>query len=1080
MIASARALVFVVATFFFAFAVNAQEGAVATTATHDLDIQLTLTDVGPGFNSNANDILEAGESGALKFLVINYGQAPSPDINLLMSSSFAPLDGLYVELPGLESGEGVEFETQLDLPPGTDLTLVDLAAEIFDAENNPLADKFEWKIVNGALIAATDAAYAAVTATAYAAMATSPGTIKGVVIDIETGSGLAAGIIVRETKTLVEADANGYFAIPVSAGIYTLSFNFKDKRERIIEGIRVEGGASTVVDIVLEPRDSSIAGMRGAGSVQEVVVQTRADRSKASVQLVIRQKAAVVSDRLSGEEMSRAAAGTAAKAVQRAVGTTLVGGKYVYVRGLGERYSYTMLNGAKLPSPEPNQKVVPLDIFPTAVIADVAILKTAAPNIPGDFAGGAVRVQTKEFPDERECSVGLSLGYLASATAKGILTYRGGKTDWLGLDDGKRAFPNTVPGNSRLFEGATFGNRQLSRDEMTAIAREFNNDYSLHRRAAPPDMDGSLVCGDTVKLAGRPFGYLASFKFGNGFEREFQVRRRYSLTSDESGQRTLTAATDYDGETGIQSSKSSILANLNYSLANGHALDIVALMTSASVDEARFYEGRDDSSGGDLQYTSLRFVRRTLFFNQLSGKHDFGSAIFGWRANYSLALRDEPDWRELVRTSPEGNDSFKWWPKSSSGSHYWSELREPAFGAGAEANIPFLQWSGLAGSAEFGSLISARDRSFDVRRLRFLPLSGSDPQHGALDPELLFADDQIGTNVRLEENSRTTDNYEAKERTYAAYAMVDLPVVEPLRFVGGARYERSEISVTTFDAFAPVVASLDSGLKNDDVLPSLNAVYELRKDVVLRAGAAQTVARPDFRELSPFALSDFYGGQELVGNPDLKRTRIWNADLRAEWYPSEGEVAAVSAFFKSFDDPIEQVIIASQQQFISYENADGATNYGFEVEFRRNLGFISPTLRPIYGGGNMTWLKSRVALDPDSGVQTRSDRPLQGQSDMLGNVIAGLDFDLKYVVQFSYNVASKRIAQVGAFGLPDIFELPFHSLNLTYQQRLSDRMSFGVTLENILDEPSVFEQDGLLVARDYQGISGSLGFEFEF
>lgn len=1051
------------------------------TAAHILEIQLKLTDQGPGFKSDGDNVLEAGESGALKFLVVNYGNLLSPDINLLMSSSFAAIDGLYVELPGLAPGEGVEFDTQLEIPPGTDLSYIELSAEMFDKGDQPLADKFEWKIINGALLAATEVTgdNAAITATAYAAMATRPGTIKGVVIDIENGAGLAADIIVRESKSLFKADANGYFAIDVSAGMYTLSFNHSGKRERIIEGIRVEGGSATVVDVVLEPKDSAIAGLKGAGSVQEVVVQTRADKTKASVQLVIRQKAPVVSDRLSSEEMSRAADSTAAKAVQRAVGASVVGGKYIYVRGLGERYSYTTLNGAKLPSPEPNQKVVPLDIFPTSVIADVSIVKTASADLPADFAGGSVRVQTKEFPEEFGCKIGLGLGYTASSTGKNILSYDGGNLDWLGFDDGTRAVPDTIPQDARLSSGAAWRGGALSDEDMVLIAREFNNDFSLKRRTAPIDLDGSATCGDTVELGQRPLGYLASVKLGNSFEREFQIRRTYTLSTNAAGEPELLRSNDFNGETGVQKAKLSGLANLNYSIAKGHSLDIVSLLTSTSSDEARFLSGFENNYNGNLDYASLRFVRRMLSYNQLSGSHDFGKAIVDWNGSYSLALRDEPDWRELVRTHNEANGQKLWLPKSSSGSHYWSDLREPVYGGGIDVTLPFLQWQGLESSVKLGSGASGRDRDFEVRRLRFIPLTGVSGDYYTLEPSELFADEQIGTAIKMEETTRPLDSYEAAEQVYHGYAMADVPLVEKFRLIPGVRYEHSDISVTTFDPFTTVATPTVARLKNDDVLPSLNTVYAIRDGLNFRASASQTLARPDFRELSPFALADFYGGQELIGNPNLQQTKIWNADLRAEWFPGEGEILSASLFFKHFIDPIEQVIIPSSQQSISFENAEGAVNYGIEIEARRNLAFIDAKLRPLYLGGNLTWLKSRVDLDPNSGVQTRSERPLQGQSDLLANVVGGVDFD-KYVFQLSYNTFSKRIAQVGAFGLPDIFEAPFHSLNATYTQKFAEGWSFGVSLENLLDEAEVLRQGGQVVERNYQGISGGAGIDFEF
>ncbi|RMF18001.1 MAG: TonB-dependent receptor [Candidatus Dadabacteria bacterium] len=892
---------------------------------------------------------------------------------------------------------------------------------------------------------------------------------------------IASPMFIPERTAYTRSGSDGSFSLNLWPGEWDIEVQASGMRPRRIEGVRVIGGAKAMLDLVLEPKNETIAGLRSSASVEEVVVQGRPDVTKASVVLVVRKKATVVSDRLSAEDMARASDGTASEAVRRAVGTSVVGGKFVYVRGLGERYSYTTLNGSRLPSPEPDRKVVPLDIFSTSVLSNVAIVKTAAPDLAGDFAGGVVQVETRSFPEKRIGKLGCSLGYLASATGKKILDYDGGKLDALGFDDGTRALPSGLPRGGRLFAGANVEGGTLTEANMIDIARRFNNDFTLHRRVAGPDVSCGVTVGDRATPGGRELGWLVSGAYGLSNERTFQIRRKLRLMGEESdGTPILDRATDFSGETGAQNVRWTGLVNLGYRLQANHQLEWTSLLTRKSSDEARLLSGFEQQFNGDLEYTSQRFLSRSLSFNQFSGSHHFRVIDLNWRGAFSIALRDEPDWRELVRTQSEGADFSRWLPKSSSGSHFWSDLREPGFEAALHLMHERQVWNGLTARVGGGVQVSGRDRDFNVRRFRFLPVDNADPAFFILPPEQLLADEQVGVNIRLEEASRPTDSYSASERVYGVWALSDLPLHKRVQLIAGVRFEHSEVSVSTFDPFAPEQTKVPSELTNDDVLPSANIVIRLRDDMNLRLGVSRTVARPDFRELSPFALADFFGGQEVQGNPDLQETKILNVDVRQEWFPSEGAVVAVSLFYKDFVDPIEQVIIPSGQQTISFANARGASNYGVELEARSNLAFLAEAMRIMYGGVNLTWLTSEVSLDPDSGIQTRSSRPLQGQSKVLFNALLGVDLDRGTAAQISYNVFSKRIAQVGAFGMPDIYELPVHGLDLTVSQTIGEAWKLKLAAENLLDEAIRARQGNEIVRRDYEGIAANVGIEWSF
>jgi TonB-dependent receptor len=376
-----------------------------------------------------------------------------------------------------------------------------------------------------------------------------------------------------------------------------------------------------------------------------------------------------------------------------------------------------------------------------------------------------------------------------------------------------------------------------------------------------------------------------------------------------------------------------------------------------------------------------------------------------------------------------------------------------------------------------------RDRKVDTRRFKFQhrgPISNS-PVILSRPAEEIFVPSHIGPQgFQFEEVTLRTDNYEADQKIYAGYAMADLPVTRTLSLNGGVRVEHSDQEVQTFELFSPEKVPIVSKLENTDPLPALTATWRFAQDMLVRAGFSQTVNRPDFRELSPAVYNDVIGGRQVQGNPDLERALIRNFDIRWEWYPRPVESFSVGFFFKDFTDPIENVILPGSTPTITYANASGATNLGVELEFRKTLGFMAHAVRDFYLYGNFAYIDSEVDLGDNPGAQTSKERPLQGQAPYVVNATLGYDnADTQSSVALIYNVVGKRIAEVGARGLPDVYLQPFQQLDFVGSQGLGKGFSIKFKAKNLLDDEVELTQGGQPYENWKPGREFTLSFRYK-
>lgn len=788
------------------------------------------------------------------------------------------------------------------------------------------------------------------------------------------------------------------------------------------------------------------------------------DRNSSEAQLQVRKNSMRVSDVVSAEEIKKSADSSASQAAARVVGATIVGDRFVYVRGLGERYSNALFNGAPLPSPEPDQKAVPFDIFPASLLANLTIAKSATPDIPGDFAGGSVQINTQDFPSKRLLNLSASVGGNLQTVFQPMLTYRGGALDFLGIDDGTRALPTHKGGQS-----------------ATDFARSFPNIW-MPRRAelGSPNYSFSAVLGDQVHVKEAKVGYLLSLLYSADTQTREEEVQVLNLVDGGSGPqlRSLVqfgnAGGDFSQKRGPYSVRTTYstqwgsLATVSVQPSLLHRISLVGLFTQNGDREARIYQGYSQEQFSEVWNSRLRFIARSMGFAQLSGTHRFerasssalGAGDLDWSLTYAAAARAEPDNRELTYIRKD-DGLLHFTPKGTSGQRFYSDNIEHQASAIVDYTQAFKQWSQLPARFKVGASARLRLRSFSAQRYKF-GFGGLGDIDDTQSAESIFAPENVGTKLDVRENTNSADHYSARMGVYSGYAMLDLPLHAKLRMTVGLRLEASQQRLNSLD---PRQSDLpvEIALNNYDPLPSLNLLLRATESMNLRASVSMTVARPEFRELAPFQFADFFGGEVLQGNPQLQRTRIVNTDLRWEWFLGASDLLAISAFYKYFDAPIETTINAGGDLIRSFANARAAATVGAELEAHKELLFAGHGLRGLAVGGNLSLVYSRVDLSGVVGQQTSKERALQGQSPYVLNAFVELDRpDWGLQVRALYNVFGERIDQVGAFGLPDKYEQPRHQLDLTISQRLRGGWSLRLSGKNLVNSPVHIVQRGVV------------------
>jgi hypothetical protein len=875
------------------------------------------------------------------------------------------------------------------------------------------------------------------------------GKVTGRVLDAINASPLPGVTVdVVGTTQTTHTDMDGRYSLSLPVGKHQIKVVLSGFAERLVT-VDVTQATAPDVDVTL-----ALAGFSEQVSV--VGQMTEATTSSAATQLLERRRATTINDNMGSQEMKVNADSNAAAALQRVTGLSVVDNSYVFVRGLGERYSNTSLGGAVLPSTEPDRKVVALDMFPSSLLDNVSVVKSFTPDRSAEFAGGMVELNMAKLPSRPTLDLAYSYGGNSLVFGKTVLDHASGDRDWLGLSNSSRSLPSAFPAR-RVIRGGIY-TPEVGVDAATLETLG----ESLVNAWTPKQVDGKADQGFSIAFGNR-FGKLGVSGSLTQSQRSDYQEEALVFYSAEGGT-TLTPFSTYNYKVGSTRGSLAGLANLAYQLSPSHRLALQAFSTNKGKRETRTFAGYNDDAGRDFRNSRLLWLEESLNTVQVTGEHFFptiSNSRLDWRATVGRSNRDEPDIRETLYEKLPTATTYTIADESQSGLRMFNDLNEDSYDLAANWSLAFTGPRGLPALLKFGPSFTSRTRDFASRRFRFVPLAGIPNVPGvpvfslAQAPEDLFSPANIGSRYELREETRTTDFYDADQRVAAGYGMVDLSLGPRSRLIAGARIENFRQTVDTFDLFDTdldgTISSVRAEIKKTDFFPALNFVQALTPSQNLRLGFSQTVNRPEFRELAPFEFTDIVGGRAVVGNPDLERSLIQNFDLRWEWFGGAEEVLAASAFFKRFDTPIERTVEATSQLRTSFQNAKSARNAGLELEARKRLSEY------FLIGANYTFVDSSISLNTSqTDTLTSLERPLSGTSKHIFNGVVEGRFRA-LTARVLYNSFSDRISDVGSFGLPDIFEEGRSTVDATVSANIG-RLRLRLSGENLNDGTVRFMQ----------------------
>ena len=909
------------------------------------------------------------------------------------------------------------------------------------------------------MLAAAAALVPASTSFAQAPAASATGKITGRIIDATTGQGIAeAGVQVVGTTIGVQSGVDGRFTIlRVPAGTVTIQVRRLGYGAKSVTGLMVPANGTLEQDISLKSAD-----------VQLAAVTTTANKEKGSVNdaLNVQKNATNVVNAITAEQIAKSPDADAAQAAQRVSGVTVQDGKYLQARGLGERYTTASLNGARIPSPEPERKVVPLDLFPAGLLQEVSMSKTFTPDQPGDFAGANVNIRTREFPARRQINYSTSVGGNTAVTGRTLPFAPRAGGELLGMASSARSIPSAISG-ANFFSNIT----QAQYNQMALQQRNVWN--ATPRNGGMNGSFGASTGGNNI--LGKRIGYVLSGNYG--YSEEARTNERYAV-GQQGSNNTVLPLTQVAGQTGRSSVQWGGIANISTMLGTASRLSLNTTATRSADNEARTDRGFDENLNDSIARTTLRYVERGVATANLQGEHQLSERNkTSWSTTYASTTRKEPDRSDVVYARDQSG-KYSLLGSLDGARRLYFNLDERnstaqvdhSLNLGAVANQNLLK---------VGAYIRSTDRNAVAPIYAFI--SRADESVRTQSPSVIFGANQACSSCSLinVQPIGQAGSYTATDRTVAGYLMTDWGLTSKIRMIAGARYEKADIAVnsSTQGGF-----TASAKLDNADILPSLLLNTKLSESQNLRFGITRTLARPEYRELAPITFRDVLGGVSVTGNDKLRRALIDNVDLRWEAFPNPGEVLSVGVFYKKFDRPIERVESATSGAYQArFQNAMTATNLGVELEARKQLGMLGQWAEPLTVFSNVTLMQSKVDLDTTQGLTvTDKSRRLVGQAPYVVN--AGLSYSNlsgSTNATLLYNVVGDRIFAAGVLPLPNIVEKARHVVDASLRFPVMGSLSGRFDARNILDARYRYMQGNLEREGYNSGRSFALGFSWK-
>jgi hypothetical protein len=949
------------------------------------------------------------------------------------------------------------------------------------------------------------------------------GIIRGSVIEESNGETIiGVNVYIKDTSIGTVTDLDGEFTLEVDPGTYTVEVSYIGYQTVNIEDVEVKAGeVSLLNDIRLSEETQEL---------EEIVVTAKAVRTTEAALLTLKKKAPAMLDGISSARFKLTGDATAVEAAKRVTGVSVEGGKYVYVRGLGDRYSKTTLNGVEIPGLDPDRNTLQMDIFPTNLLDNIVISKNFTADLPADFTGGLLNVETKDFPDEKVTSVSVSTSFNPDMHLNSsFLDQEGGNTDFLGFDDGTRDLPEGARGSEIITP------LNSNDQEVNDFVNRFNPNLGGMRQTSFLDYSVGISLGNQINLKGKKedengltkdkkLGYIFSLSYKTDYKFYDDVVYGEFQRVSNSDVFELDQANLQTGEVGERNFLIGVLGGLAYKTESSKYRLTAMRLQNAERRSGQFLIDNNGEAIGQSGYLAnsdnLEYNERSLTNVLFNGTHVLQSSGWeiDWRVSPTYSTSDDPDIRKTAFTFLDnGGVAFN----AGAGGNpirIWRSLSEWNVVGKFDISKKY-QFSGRDAKLKFGASHTYKYRDYEILSYG-VQFFGPQPDWTEPDPNVVLQPENLFPNgtiyYQADQNSLINPNqYESNVNNTGVYVSNEFDPAARLKAIVGLRAENFVQRHTGRDQlWANGDTNNGNALENEKVLdaldlfPSVNFIYEMTDQQNIRLGYSRTIARPSFKELSFAQIIDPITGRIFNGglfpyddwDGNLKETRIHNIDLRWEFFLERGQIFSVSAFYKEFDAPIELIRIAEAQTIPEFQprNVGKGQVFGLELEARKDLDFISPALKNFNISGNVTFVESIIEMterefnarknQERSGETIEDTRQMAGQAPYVINLgVSYNNYDSGIDAGLFYNVKGETLEVISSGLYPDVYFQPFHSLNFTFNKRLGKNRNSAINLKvsNILNDKwesfyESFEAENQIFSSFSPGIAIGLGFSHQF
>lgn len=871
------------------------------------------------------------------------------------------------------------------------------------------------------------------------------GIIKGSVKDAKNQEA-AIGATVKIEGSVVGAltDIEGNFELKkVPAGVHTILITYIGYTDKKIANVRVEADKTTLINALVSEDNKTL---------ETVTVKAqRFTTSEISVISEIKQVQQIAVG-VSGQQIAKTQDRDASGVVRRVPGVSIFDERFIVVRGLNERYNTVLLNDIITPSTEVDVKSFSFDLIPSSAIDRMLVFKSPSADLPGDMAGGAIKIFTKTVPDGNNFSANFSIGYRSNTTLQEALTYDGGKTDWLGVDDATRALPANFPSRKKVIETAGL---ETTIDKF----RNLNPYYTVNQATILPDLRGNINFSRRWFIGSKELTNISYVNYSQTHWLNPVSQNRYNYDG---------AKTEYfNDEMNQDNIRMGVMSNWALILNPKNKIEFRNLFNQFATKETVTRLGGNIENNLDVSNNAFRWEQRSIYSGQLSGTHEVSAKTKAkWMGGFGYTFRQEPDFRRFTSSREAGSSNpfiinlqqFES-PTLQQAARFYSSMDEIL--GSLRADIEHVIGTKNEDNDEmnmklkYGIYGEVKDRFFNARWFGIVNPNRINSEILSLTPEKFFTNDNLGSNkVYYSEGTNYDDRYYAQNYLGAGYVSMYLPVNEKFNATVGFRGEFNEQKLQSRERGSGKKINVDNAVFSP--LPSTNFTYKINDKNLLRGGFGVTINRPEFRELAPFTYYDFNFDVARRGNSNVKNATIYNYDIRYDLYPSKSELITFGVFYKTFKNPIEAAVFYNGSTVaFTVENAKSAYSAGVELEVRKNItGILKDRLTAVF---NASYIKSNVKV---SGISD-FNRYLQGQSPYLINTGLFYNDDQNGIqANVLYNVIGPRIFVIGDNVLSaNVFEMPRHVIDLSISKSINKRLDFKAGVQDLLNQAFRLVQD---------------------